>query len=531
MLKKPVRFFGLVLLVGWCFDFLFWGHPLGVNYAFFMTIVMTVGIYLLKTNNIQPAKKTLLLLVPYFFFSIVTFVRREPITVSLAYTFSLLSASLFASSYLGGRWINYNLADYFARTLRLLFSMGAQIPQIISENKEEVSQLKTRANLKTLKPVLRGVLIAVPILLILAALLSSADMVFSTKLKDALDIFSLEDGFNKLLRLFIILSVAYLVSGAYLHAGIKSTDENLVGVERPILKPKLGFTETTIVLGNVIVLFLFFVIIQFQYFFGGEENIGIEGFSYSEYARKGFSELLIVAFISLMLVIGFRLITNLNSLARKRFYSVFSIVMVSEVMVILASSYQRLMLAIGWHSYSRLRVYPRVFIPWLAILFITVVILGMFEKERYYTFSALLASFGFALTLFVMNVDASIIHFNVGRVSEGGRLSVHYFSTLTMDAVPALVMEFQNPDSTEEIREAMGASIMCFLYDHDPELRRDQEWRSFNFSLWRAKSALAELEPDTFDEYPDTEIFGIEMIKSSLPVVKYINASIDFEEF
>ena len=53
----------------------------------------------------------------------------------------------------------------------------------------------------------------------------------------------------------------------------------------------LGFTEAAVVLGAVVVLFALFVVIQFQYFFGGQTNIGVQGYTYSEYARRGFGEL------------------------------------------------------------------------------------------------------------------------------------------------------------------------------------------------------------------------------------------------
>jgi hypothetical protein len=90
----------------------------------------------------------------------------------------------------------------------------------------------------------------------------------------------------------------------YLHAATQSKDEKLVGEEKPVLPPFLGFTEAAIVLGSVAVLFAAFVYIQFQYFFGGQANIHIDGYTYSEYARRGFGELITVAVFSLLLILG-----------------------------------------------------------------------------------------------------------------------------------------------------------------------------------------------------------------------------------
>ncbi len=43
------------------------------------------------------------------------------------------------------------------------------------------------------------------------------------------------------------------------------------------------------------------MILQFTYLFGGTDNINVEGFTYSEYAVRGFFELVAVAVISLIL--------------------------------------------------------------------------------------------------------------------------------------------------------------------------------------------------------------------------------------
>ena len=108
----------------------------------------------------------------------------------------------------------------------------------------------------------------------------------------------------------MILFIAYLIAGIFLHAATKGKDEKLFREGKYVLKPFLGITETAVVLGCVTVLFAIFVGIQFQYFFGGEVNIGIEGYTYSQYARRGFNELIWVAFISLIMLLGLGAVTN-----------------------------------------------------------------------------------------------------------------------------------------------------------------------------------------------------------------------------
>ena len=76
----------------------------------------------------------------------------------------------------------------------------------------------------------------------------------------------------------------------------------MIGLEKPWLPPFLGWIESIIILLGIDLLFAFFVGIQFKYFFGGQTNIHIDGFTFAEYARKGFSELVIVAVISLLIM-------------------------------------------------------------------------------------------------------------------------------------------------------------------------------------------------------------------------------------
>ena len=116
----------------------------------------------------------------------------------------------------------------------------------------------------------------------------------------------------------MILFWAYVLAGIYLHAATKSQDEKLLGEEKPIITPFIGFTETGIVLGSVTILFILFVIVQFQYFFGGNANIGVEGYTYSQYARRGFNELLMVAIFSLLMVLGLGTVTKRENALQRR---------------------------------------------------------------------------------------------------------------------------------------------------------------------------------------------------------------------
>ncbi len=494
--KQPVLLVVIALLLGWFFDFLFRDHPLGVNFAIFILLCLLGGIAWLLSNKLKPSWKSLWLLIPLVCFAVVTFLRQEFLTVSLAFTFSLLSIGLFGSSYLGGRWPQYSLLDYIYKFFLFLLDMFSAGPRYFYKSRQVQAQLGSNKSGIPVWGLLRGLLIALPIVICFGSLLAAGDLVFKQKVDDFLDLDSFSEN---VWRAILILVYAYFLCGAFVHAALKSRDEYLAKRDKPRIKPFLGFAESTVIFGSVSLLFLIFVIVQFQYFFGGETNIGVEGYTYSQYARRGFNELVTVAFFSLVLILGLSSLSRRDNEMQRRTYSILSITLVALVIVILISAYQRISLAIDWHGYSRLRLYPRIFLVWLGLLLITVAVLELVRRERYFAFAAVLASVGFAVSLTLFNVDAAIVKHNVPRTLQGKTLNVAHLASLSPDAVPALAEEFYSNAYSKEVHEGIGAALTCYLNEDSQYEKSTDDWRSFNLSLWQAHATLQNAEKDLQD--------------------------------
>lgn len=494
-INHPNRLWFLALLLGLAFDFLFWNHPIGVNFAIFSTICLLGGISFLVSEGYRPSRNSLWLLIPFAFFNIVSFLRQEPLTSFLAYLFTIFLAGVFLNSYLGGRWFQYSLIDYVGKFFNLIGSILSR--QVIFLQRIRKKRKEHEATLKKfpVAAVLRGLLLAVPIIACFSILLASADAVFNQKIADFFSLFNLGKIFEYTFRLLIILFWAYLLAGAFLHAASQSKDEKLAGEGEKTIGRFLGFIEASIILGSVATLFLLFVVIQFRYFFGGQSNIGVTGYTYSEYARRGFGELITVASFSLLLIMGLGKITKREEAFQQKIYSWLSVAIVLQVLVILASAYQRLALAIDWHGFSRLRLYPGVFLIWVGILFVAIVLLELFRQERYFAFAFLLASLGFAVSLTLVNVDSAIVKRNVFRVSQGKKLNVGHLASLSTDAIPALVDAYYNPGISDTTREGIGAILVCYINSDKTLVEESADWRSFNYSRWKASKLLAEIQP------------------------------------
>jgi hypothetical protein len=493
-IKKPVRLWLLAFALGWMFDFLFWGRSTGVNFAIFSVLSVAGGLIFLSVEGYRPSRNSLWLLLPVAFFVIVSFLRQEPLTSFLAYAFTFFSVGVFVATYLGGRWLQYGLLDYFGSFFQIIGSMFVRQWDFLLHVSKEREASGGMARKFPLAAVLRGLLIALPIVVVFAMLLASADAVFNQKIIDFFEFFDAGKIAEYFVRLLIILACAHALAGIFLHAASGSRDEKLIGENAPVVKQFLGFTESSVVLGSVGLLFLLFVIIQFQYFFGGQSNIGVAGYTYSQYARRGFNELVTVAFCSLLLIMSLSTITRRETELQRKIYSWLSVTIVLQVLVILTSAYQRLTLAIDWHGFSRLRLYPRVFLIWVGILFVVVVLLEIFRQEKYFAFAFVMASLGFAVSLTLVNVDEAIVKRNIFRVSQGKNLNVGHLASLSADAVPSLVDAYRSANS-DSTREGVGAVLLCYVYSEKVQPGKIVDWRSFNYSYWQASQQLAEVQP------------------------------------
>ena len=512
----PNKLWILVLALGWLFDFLFWEKAPGINFAIFWTACLIVGFYLLLNSGQRPHPASLLLLPLFGFFAAVTFIRAEPMTTFLAYTFTMFTLTVFTMTYLGGKWMRYAFADYVTKLFAVVGSILIRPITYTAEARKLQAETESSPSKFNFMPILRGLAIALPVVAIFASLLASADVIFGQRLDDFIKAFRLENLPEYIFRTIYILIFGYALAGIFLHAASESKDEKLVGEEKPVIPPFLGFTESSIVLGSVVALFAAFVVVQFQYFFGGTANINIEGYTFAEYARRGFGELVTVAFFSLVMLLTLSSVTKRETQTQRKVYSGLGVALVALLLVMLVSAYHRLNLYEAAYGFSRLRTYTHVFLIWIGLLLITTIVLEILHKERAFAFAMLVASLGFAASLPILNVDAFIVKQNIQRELKGGNveaLDSQYFIELSDDAIPPLVDALRSPTLPDPVHEKVGAALACIRYSRDLRLDdREYPWQSFHFSRLNADNALASVktELDAFkiedSEYPSVAV-------------------------
>lgn len=521
MPKKQKWFWLAALVAAWLFDFLFWSKGSGISFFIWIAILLAAGYLLAWSEGKKPHALSVLLTLLILGFSSVMALRNEPLTRVVSVLLTLAGMMLLTATFLNGHWLWYRLRDYVVELINVIgggFS-GAALLLAKRKTAPAVEGTPEKRGWSRAWPILRGVLIALPIVAVFGVLLASADQIFADWVTR---LFNIEKLPEYLFRLFYILVIAAVLVGVYLKAILPGKEAQRPNPNQPWFKPFLGWTESGIVLGAVNLLFIVFVIIQVRYLFGGTANITETGFTYAEYARRGFSELVAVAVLSLGLFLLLGTVTRTNARGSKAWFSVLSVLLMANVLVILASSFQRLSLYENAYGFSRLRTYTHVFIYWLAALIVTAIALELVKRRGRFALALLVAVLGFGATMAIINIDGFIVQRNVARAEAGSELDVAHLTTLSADAVPQLLQQYQKPALPTEVKDGLGTALACMeKVTNDPV---GLPWQEYNFARARAVQLLQANAPSwsQFKPYLVNQEWKVQLNGDEIPCNSYM---------
>ena len=481
--------------------------PWGLNVLLF-NVAFAAGMAMLLWRKAPQhlTRQTILLLGALVFFASM-FVWRDSIELRVADTAAILA--ILSALFLSRMKVAARVAGVFHYVIAFI---GAAFNALLAPFAILVADIDWKiipssGGLKYLFSVIRGVAIALPLILIFGGLFVAADSVYEGWVQHIFNIApeTLEQLFSHLLlfSIFAWLSAGFLrgvliegldlapstsrygegkTHGASLpndlsileHINIsdepnadKTAKEEKKAwrwdeLDNTMLPPflTLGSVEIGVVLGLVNLLFLSFVLVQVPYLFGGMELVqNTPDFKLAEYARRGFGELVAVSALVLpILLVSHWLIRKDEPLAGILF-RIFAGVQLALLFVIMASAAQRLFLLTGNLGYglTTVRLYPMIFMGWLAIVFVWFALTVLRGARQHFAWGALWLAFLVLGSTHVLNPDEFIVRTNIKLASEGRDFDAHYNSGLSDDALPALL------DSLANINEHDQASVAALL--------------------------------------------------------------------
>ncbi len=485
---REIRLFAILALVaGIIFDYLFFGKAIGISYPLFVAVFYCVFWVVSHKRVSFQIDFGWFLFIPILLLSAAFALHSNP--VLLARNFVLIPLLLFVQTTLlvyGYEWSSVRCVGRFIG--RLLSRFFDNAPKVFLEviSLAKVAYRMAPEKRKTLKNILIGLIISAPLLLIVIALLAEADTVFQNVIADIFKSLEFIDSIPFAEHVGVIGIITVLLFG-YLAVVLRAEVE---GVPAPVERGTGGWDTTIVVTVLVMVnaVYILFCGIQFTYLFGGEEVIrSIPDYTYAEYARRGFSELIVVTVINLsILLIGLRVTKNDGKL--DRLVLMLRCLLVLCTVIMLYSAHLRLKLYEEAYGYTYARIFAHTFIGLLFVLFM-LTFYKFWRREfpllKAFAIAALLAY----TTLNYLNVDAVIARKNVDRYFTTGKIDLDYLQELSYDAIPELT-RLGAADSGDVDRKKVGA----FLREKQAELRSENSWRSYNLSKAKAKRILSEIQ-------------------------------------
>lgn len=370
------------------------------------------------------------------------------------------SGSLFRTSFL----------DLVSRALAFS-SHAAFVPGFLGRAFPHINSKRVQAA----APVVGGLFIAVPLVVVLGILLISADSVFASFFSVDINLGDVPtNGFLVLLGAWFTATVLRAASCSY--------------ADTRGARPLMNFVSAITVVGSMVALYAAFVVTQVVVWAGGAQHaLETSGQTYADHARQGFFQLVVVAAITLVVLTTLRS-TAVSTPKQMRAWRSVSLIAVLLTLVIVGVAVSRLALYEDAYGLTMLRLYATAFALWIGAVFVlyavTLFVRGI--GNRWFFGTAVI--FGF-VALFVMNLvnpEALVVHRNVDRIGTSSvPVDAHYLGGLSDDGIAAMIPVFDRLGAEQYGARDQYLSSMC---DH---LEYGSKSNNSGFAYNQARASIA----------------------------------------
>lgn len=325
---------------------------------------------------------------------------------------------------------------------------------------------KKKAHTKSLY-ILMGVAISVPLVIFIIALLYQADAVFAEVIRKIF-----ED-----IDITTVLGVSFLFLFAFFtsYCGMRALFKNKISAENKDYRRYEPLIAITVLI-TISVVYIFFSMIQIVYLFMGKMQLP-DGFTYAQYARQGFFQLLFVCILNVIIVLivlgFFRKHTMLNILLT---------IISCCTYIMLASSAFRMIMYVQNCGLTLMRTLVLWTIALIGILLAGILIQIFKENFPLFRFGLLVVAVWY-IALSFSHPDYVIAKYNLSDKVNQDEIDYEYLTRLSSDAAAV-------------IAQHDGAWVENYVYQLT-KLDNDSI-RKFNFSRARAlhifKEKIAKLD-------------------------------------
>lgn len=507
-MKANFSFFGPVTFVYALFyTFCMYHNGSGVTFPFFVAGSLLFLCFSLSKLEISLKKGSSFYMISMMLLGVSTFCTSDAriIIFNKLGIFLLMMSLLLKQFYDTSQW---KLGKYFLAIGELVFACLGELGRPFSDASAYFKKRDEKRSSR-IGYVALGALIALPLVLVVWLLLASADVVFREMSRSVFQNANIGNVCNVVFRILFLYFFSYLLTAYLCKHTIKETVK-----DRRNSEPVLAITVT----GMLSVMYLLFSGVQIVYLFLGKMQLP-EGYTYAEYAREGFFQLLAVSILNLVIVL-FVMSFFLESKVLKAVLTVMSFC----TFIMIASSAMRMIIYIQYYYLTFLRILVLWSLVVLAFLFLGV-IASIFKKRfPLFRYSMVVVTVLY-LALSFLHPDYVIARVNLANVSavqtvqaaetegRGGFFrgnayqDYRYLFHLSADAAPVVIpyLVSEGYDTNlfyeENVWEALGLPGENYGrkaldgYQYLADLQAETEnfsLRTFNISRYMAIKKIAE---------------------------------------
>ena len=473
-----------VIELGVLGDLLLRAGDIGLNITLWCWALLVVGG--LTARDIVLDRRRVVLLMLAAFFAMVPSLRSDPMLVLLSGVSVLLCLVLLTwtagepEMRLLGRTIGAYIAAAWASARHVI---AGPVPIVFAEVRAR-GQLDS-GNRERLGAVLRGVLIAVPILFVFGALLVNADAAYAALVG----------------RLFrweadVVASHIFLtglfgwLAAAYLSAPRRWRRAPARAAEHGV---RLGAIEAATVIALVDALFLSFILVQARYLFGGAEHVlATAGLTFAEYARRGFFELVAVSALALPLMILLVSGTRTETDRQRHIQRILVGVLIGLLLLMMASALRRMWLYQAEYGLTLARLHATALMVWIGASIVWFAATALRGRPERFTLGSIAAGLALLACLVAVNPAAATVRVNAERAALGKDFDGLHAAQLGTDGLPALLAVLPRVASGLDDRERCAIRRVIHRgAAAGTEADRATDWRVQSVSRVRARAAIA----------------------------------------
>jgi hypothetical protein len=461
------------LFIGAAFDIFFYNKTLGINYPIFIIFILIGTLFAFWKKYGELNNRAWVWALPILTLSITFFLYSNQILkifnfIIIIYLLIMLISLVSKTNRSDWADIRF-LVDFFRRLFVPLIYI--HVPFITFFRMTD----KGNKDEKMILPrIAIGLLVSIPVLAIIIWLLSSADMIFK-------DLFT-NISIPKIIKHFFVILAITVYTICFYWSIFKEFDGENNSVYKSMNWKR--FLDPVIIMTVLFLLnlvYAVFSVIQFTYLFGGKSFLLPSEFTYAEYARRGFFELLVVAvinFVIIIITVSFIRTENIKLYIANK---VLLTLVACFTFVMLVSAFYRMLVYEQAYGFTYLRIFVQAFMVLLFFLFIINIIFIWYSKLPIIKTYFITAIVAYTILNFA-NVDMIIARNNINRYFNTGQVDMEYLEGLSYEAIPEMTRIIEDNDLGGEVLE-------CFK-DKKVELNEQDVWQSFNYSRARASKII-----------------------------------------